>query len=188
MSEWHQPLIYFWLLSPSASQAQPTAPACRVSVCAQTQPSISAGKLNPACYHWRPKCRSWFECSFQLTSVPGQVTFLSVFLLWVSPLLAVWLANSCSAVGTCPSHHRRVALSCLALLSWGLINMHFGSSFPAPLGLRYASHKHFTATFSCSNAYSSDDKANVNAAFRHFLRCIVLHLCPKSVERGGKKT
>lgn len=99
----------------------------------------------------------------------------------------MWLPNSCSAVRTCLSRHWRVALSCLALLYWGLINMHFLSSFPAPLGLRYASHKHFTATFSCSNAYSSDDKANVNAAFRHFLRCIVLHLCPTSVERRGKK-
>lgn len=66
--------------------------------------------------------------------------------------------------------------------------MHFSSSFPAPLGLRYTSHKHFTATFSRSNVYSSGDKTNANAAFGHFIRCIILPLCPKSVERGGKKT
>lgn len=55
--------------------------------------------------------------------------------------------------------------------------MHFGSGFPA--------RKHFTATFSCSNAYSSDDKVNVNANFRHLIRYIILHLGPKSIERGG---
>lgn len=56
------------------------------------------------------------------------------------------------------------------------MNKQFGSGFLA--------RKHFTATFSCSNAYTIGDKVNVNANFRHLLRCIILHPGPKSIEGG----
>lgn len=86
-------------------------------LCLQAQPSTSAEELNSDHYHWRPKCRLWFEHIFQLISVPRQVTFFSyLFFSTTIFFFAVQLANRCSAVGICQRSHRRES-DCF-LLSW----------------------------------------------------------------------
>lgn len=153
-------------------------------LCVWAQSSPSAEKLNLARYHCRPKCTSWLEYIFQLSSVRRQFTLFPAFST-NSFFFAVWLANRCSALGICQRSHWRVAVSCPAgCASTVLVRpQEHAFHFQFPCTFEFEIHLRNIAQFSCSDVHRNDNKENVDATSRCFLRHS-LHLCSKLVGKG----